>query len=192
MTTPYVSDAAVFLIKTAFGIYIIALMLRFLLAWHRADFYNPFSQFLVTITNPLLRPTRRIVPGLRGIDVASLALLLLLQMLEVWLVVTVSGYGATAPGLIVVALAELLAQLLNIYLFSVFVLVVLSWVAPQSYSPIVGILRSLTRPVMAPAQRMLPPIAGVDLSPIVVLVAIQLGAMLIVAPLRDLGYGLMQ
>lgn len=191
MSTPYLSNAGVFLINTVFGLYIIAVMLRFLLGQTRADFYNPFSQFLVTITNPALKPLRRVIPGVGGVDLAALVLLLALQALETGLVFTMAGYGVSPQGLVVTAVAELLSQLINIYLFGIVVLVVLSWVAPQTHHPVASLLRSLTSPLLLPAQRLLPPIGGIDLSPVAVLVLLQLSSMLIVAPLRATGYGLM-
>lgn len=192
MAAPYLADAGTFLIKTLFGLYLVAVMLRLLLAQVRADFYNPISQFLVTVTNPALRPLRRIVPPVGKLDVASLVLLLVLQMLEVTLVVALAGYGVSLPGLLVASLAELLALLLNVYLFAILALAVMSWVAPQGgYHPVGALLRSLTRPLLAPAQRLVPPVAGLDLSPLVVLILLQLTSMVLVTPLRDLGYALM-
>lgn len=192
MATPYLADAGTFLIKTLFGLYLIVVMLRFLLAQARADFYNPISQFLVTVTNPALRPLRRIIPPFGKLDVASLVLLLLLQMLEVTLIVGLAGYAVSLPGLVVASLAELLGLLLNIYFFAILALVVMSWVAPQGgYHPVGALLRSLTRPLLAPAQRLVPPVAGLDISPLAVIIVLQLSSMLLVTPLRDLGYALM-
>jgi len=106
--------ATIFLIQTLFGFYILAVMLRFLLQCVRADFYNPLVQFLVRITNPLLLPLRRIVPGYKGLDVASLVLAFVLQFLEVLLVTLLVGRDAGIGGLILIAAGELFKLLINI------------------------------------------------------------------------------
>jgi YggT family protein len=164
--------ATVFLIQTVFGFYILAVMLRFLLQSVRADFYNPLVQFLVRITNPPLLPLRRIVPGYRGLDLASMILAFVLQGVEVLLVTLLIGRPAGVGGLLLLTGAELLKLLINIYLWGVIVQAVLSWVNPDPRHPAARVLAQLTAPVLRPARRILPPISGVDLSPILVVVAL--------------------
>lgn len=183
----YAGNAGVFLVQTLFGLYMGAVMLRFLLAVVRADFYNPVSQFLVKVTNPLLRPLRRVIPSLGGVDVASLVLLLVLQVLELVVVGLITGFSFQIPGLLVLSVAELLALLFQIYFFTILIQIVLSWVSPGGYNPAVALLYSLNEPVLGRARRILPPIHGFDLSPIVVLVGLQLLNILLVAPISDLG-----
>ncbi len=183
----YFGNAAVFLIQTAFGLYIMAVMLRFLLQWVRADFYNPVSQFLVKLTMPLLRPLRRAIPGFGGIDFASLVLMLGLQLIELVLVIKLLGQPLSVSGLLVLALAELLSLLIKVFLFSILIQVILSWVRPGDYSPVSMLLHQLNEPLLAPARRIIPAISGLDLSPVLVLVLLQLSLMLIVAPLQDFG-----
>ncbi len=190
MDTPYVGDAGVFLIRTVFGLYILAVMLRFLLALARADFYNPVSQFLVKITNPAVIPLRRLVPGVGGLDSASLILLLVLQMLEIWLSSRIQGYAPGILGLAVLATGELLNLVKNIFLFSILIQVILSWVNPGTYHPASALLYRLNEPLLGPARRMIPPMGGFDLSPIVILVGLQLAAILVIAPISDLGWRL--
>lgn len=186
----YIGNAGVFLIRTLFGLFILVVMLRFLLGLVRADFYNPVSQFLVKVTNPVLVPLRRIIPGLGGIDVAAVLLLVGLQVLELVLVVLVSGGGLQWPGLLVVSVAELIDLLLKIFLFGILIQVLLSWVNPGAYNPVSALLYQLNEPLLAPARRVLPPISGIDLSPILVMVGLQLLSILLVSPLRDLGFRL--
>lgn len=190
MQNQYFAASAVFLIQTLFGLYILAVMLRLLLQWVRADFYNPVSQFLVKITNPPLRPLRRVIPGWGGIDFASVLLLVALQMLELFLVNTALGTSQPVAGLAFSAVIALLNLLVNIYVFAIIIQVILSWVAPNTYNPVAGLIHHLTEPLLAPARRMIPPISGIDLSPLVVLVLLQLTKMLIIAPLADLGRSL--
>ncbi|HOW62989.1 MAG TPA: YggT family protein [Candidatus Contendobacter sp.] len=164
--------ATVFLIQTVFGFYILAVMLRFLLQWVRADFYNPLVQFLVRITNPPLLPLRRIIPGYRGLDLASVALAFALQLVEVLLVTLLFGRPLGVGGLLLLTVMELLKLLINIYLWGVIIQVVLSWVNPDPYHPAARVLAQLTAPLLRPARRWLPPISGVDLSPMLVVVAL--------------------
>jgi len=190
---PYITNAAQFLIATLFGLYILAVMLRFLLQLVHADFFNPVSQFLVKITNPPLRPLQRVIPGWRGLDMAALLLLILLQATELALLAGLDPRPVAmpaVPGLLVLSLAELLRLLLNIFFFTILIQVVLSWINPGQYNPAVHLLEQLNEPVMRPARRMLPPMGGLDLSPIVVLIALQLARILLVQPLTDLGYQL--
>ncbi|MBK8510375.1 MAG: YggT family protein [Candidatus Competibacteraceae bacterium] len=147
-------------------------MLRFLLQCVRADFYNPLVQFLVRITNPLLLPLRRIVPGYKGLDVASLVLAFVLQFLEVLLVTLLVGRDAGIGGLLLIAVGELFKLLINIYLWGLIIQAILSWVNPDPYHPAARLLAQLTAPLLQPARRLLPPIAGVDLSPMLAIVAL--------------------
>jgi YggT family protein len=184
------TNAAVFLIHTLFGLYILAVMLRFLLQWVRADFYNPVAQFLVKITNPPLMPLRRVIPGFRGIDMASVLLLIVLQMLRIWLVGAFVGVSYALPGLLVISIAELFSLLLNVFLVLIIVQVILSWVNPGTYNPVIALIYRVNEPVLGPARRIIPPIGGLDLSPIAVLITIQLLKILIYAPLMSIGQGL--
>ena len=184
----YLSNAGAFLIGTLFDLYILAVLLRFLLQLVRADFYNPVSQFLVKVTNPLLKPLRRLIPGWGGMDLASVLLLLGLKLMEVLLLALLFDRALPAPaGLLVLVLAQLLRLTLTVYFWSIIVQVILSWVSPGSYTPVSYLLYQLNRPLLHPAQRLLPPIGGFDLSPILVLLALQLAQLLIVQPIIDLG-----
>lgn len=186
----YAGNAGIFLIQTLFGLYAGAVMLRFLLAIVRADFYNPVSQFLVKVTNPPLLPLRRIVPSMMGIDMASVVLLITLEAGKLLLIGAVQGFGLPPLGLMVLTLAEILALLINIYFFTVLVQVILSWVSPGGGNPAVALLYSLNEPLMGRARRILPPMSGFDLSPILVLIGLQLLEILLVAPVRDMGRAL--
>ena len=164
--------ATIFLIQTVFGFYILAVMLRFLLQAVRADFYNPLVQFLVRITNPPLLPLRRIIPGYRGLDLAAIVLAFALQLVEVLLVTLLLGQAPGIGGLLLLTVMELLKLLINIYLWGIIIQVVLSWINPDPRHPAARVLVQLTAPLLRPARRMLPPISGVDLSPMLVVVAL--------------------
>ena len=186
----YAGNAGVFLIQTLFGLYIGAVMIRFVLAVVRADFYNPISQFLVKVTNPPLVPLRRLIPSVGKLDLASIVLMLVLQMLELFTIGLIKGVSFHPLGLGVLALGELLSLLVQIYFFTILIQVVLSWVSPGGYNPAVALLYSLNEPVLGRARRLLPPIHGFDLSPIVAMIVLQLLTILLIAPITDLGRGL--
>lgn len=184
----YLTNAGVFLVDFLFGLYIFAVMLRFALQVVRADFYNPLSQAIVTVTNPPLRALRRYVPAFGNLDSASIILLLVLQLICSGLIALMSGISPAPLGLLVVALAELLSKAIYLCIFAIFIRIAISWIAPHTYNPALGLLDSITAPLLRPAQRRIPPIGGsIDLSPMVVLVVLTLCLMLIVAPLRDTG-----
>jgi YggT family protein len=187
----YFSDAGVFLVQTLFGLYIVAVMLRLLLQMVRASFYNPLSQFLVKVTNPTLVPLRRFIPGIAGFDVASLVLLVALQLLEMVLIALLLDQSLNIGGLLVLAIARLIALLINIFFFSILIQVILSWIKPGDYSPISALIYSLNEPLLGQARRMLPPMAGFDLSPILVMIGLRLLSMLLVAPLTGVAIRLM-
>jgi YggT family protein len=184
MTSGYLSNPAVFLIQTLFGLYIAIVMIRFLLQWVRADFYNPVSQFVVKLTTPVLRPLRRVIPGWGGLDMAALALAWALQTLELALVATIVGFERNPLGALAWAVPELVVLTINIFLFAILIRVILSWVNPDPFHPAARVLDTLTNPVLRPAQRLLPPIGGFDLSPILVMIALVVLEMLLIPPLK--------
>jgi len=184
MDSSYLTNPATFLIQTLFGLYILVVMLRFLLQWTRADFYNPISQFVVKVTAPPLRPLRRIVPVYSGIDLASLVLAWLLQSVELMLVLLLIGADTTLIAAFLWAIPELVGLLINIYLIAILIQVVLSWVSPGGYNPAASLLYHLTEPLLRPARRMLPSVSGLDLSPMLVMIGLILLKMLLLPPLK--------
>lgn len=162
------NEALIFLIRTLFGVYIAIVLMRLFLQLVRADFYNPISQFVVKASNPLLVPLRRIIPGFKGVDVAAIVLAYLLSLLEVWLL---SGFMflSTTPLL---ALMFLVGSVFSLFSMLVLARVILSWVSPGSYNPGSALVHQLTEPVLAPIRRLLPELGGLDLSPMLFLLAV--------------------
>lgn len=186
MSGNYFANPIDFVMQTLFGLYILILMLRFLLQWAKADFYNPLSQFLVKATSPLLRPLRKIIPGYGGLDIASIILMLALQMLALTLSFLLRGTVPAPLFIAVMAMAELIGLLVNVFIFAIVIQVILSWVSPGTYNPVAGLIHSLTEPVMRPARKILPPFSGLDLTPILVLITLQVVKMLLMPPLQML------
>jgi YggT family protein len=167
------SAIMIYLVQTLASLYLLMLLLRFILQLVRADFYNPISQFIVKATNPVVIPLRRIIPGLGGIDVATLVLALVVQMATITLLMLVSGNGFPNPLWIVPwSLIGIIGLLVYTYFFALLAMIILSWVAAGSNHPALRLLHQLTEPVMAPFRRLVPPIGGLDLSPILVFILI--------------------
>ena len=187
MENPYIGNAATFLVSTVFGLYTLAILLRLLLQLVRADFYNPISQFIVKISNPPLRPLRKIIPGIFGIDSASIILTLGLKALELLIIISLNNGPITPSGIAVLTIAETLGLVINVFLFAIFIQVIISWVNPGTNNPIYSLLSSLTSLILLPTRRIIKPVGMLDLSPMAAIVFLYLLTMLIVAPLRDLG-----
>lgn len=178
------SNAGVFLVSTIFGLYILAVMLRLILQIVRADFYNPVSQFIVKVTNPPLKPLRRFIPGFAGIDMASVLVMLVLQMLETFIITAIRNFPAPdLLGLIIYSLVELVSLGFYVFLFSIFILAILSWINPGAYNPVSNLLNQIAAPVLRPARKFLPPMSGLDLSPLVAMVGLWLVKLLLLDPL---------
>ena len=181
--------AGAFLVQTIFGIAILIVMLRFLLQLVKADFYNPASQLIVRATQPILAPMRRIIPGVGGIDLSSIVLMLVLQMLETGLLKAMGAYAlfnVSTAGLLVWAIADLVELATFVFIFSLIVQVILSWLSPGAYNPMVGLLYSFNEPILRPARRVLPSTSGLDFSPLIALIFLNLIQILVVGILRDL------
>lgn len=165
--------ALIFIIKTLMGLLTCVFLLRLLLPLCRADSRNPFSQAVIRFTNPLVLPLRRVLPPIKRLDTASLVSLLLVHLATTVLIAVLRGYGLSFPGLLLVGLRDLLSLILQFYFVVLLFFAVLSWVAPGTYSPASSVITSLSTPVVRPFQRLIPPIAGIDLSVLFALIAIQ-------------------
>lgn len=184
MSASYLLNPLVFLIQTLFGLYTAAVGLRFLLQWARADFYNPISQFLVKITSPLLRPLRRVIPGYGGLDLAALVLIWLLCALELALIALIAGVDRPLWGAFGWAIPSMVELLINLFLFSILIYAILSWINPDPGNPATRLLSQLIAPVIRPVRRIIRPIAGVDLAPLFAAIALVLLNMLLIPPLK--------
>lgn len=161
-----------FLIDILFHLYTVVLMLRLLLQWVRADFYNPVCQFIVKITNPVVIPLRRFIPGMWGIDFATLVLILAFTAIKILLIYGLSGFDVSIAAVIIKTLIETIMLTLDIFLFAIIIQALLSWINPDPYNPVVSLLNYLTWPVLKHFRKLLPPISGFDLSPIFAIITI--------------------
>jgi len=153
------------IINSVGGLYLLAVLLRFLLQAVRADFYNPVTQVIVKATTVLLAPLRRIIPGWRGFDFASLVTALMILF---------AGFNLPAIGTIVSwAFAGILSFLLNIYFYALVISIIASFIAPFSGNPALLIVQQILEPLYSRIRRILPPMGGLDLSPIFIFLAIE-------------------
>lgn len=188
MGSGYFSQAIIFLVKLFFDIYILTLILRYLLTIVRVDSLNPLSTLIMKVTNPLLKPLRRTIPGYFGIDWASIISLFLVQAIEIILVALIITGGIPAfSGLTMLTIAYLLRTILYIYLFIIIIQVIISWINPNVYNPITTIMYQISEPILKPIRQFIPSSGGLDFSPLVALIIINLLMILIISPLMDLG-----
>ncbi|CAN2981354.1 MULTISPECIES: YggT family protein [Pseudomonas] len=169
-----INDAAIFIIQTLGSLYLLIVLMRFILQLVRANFYNPLCQFVVKATQPLLKPLRRVIPSLFGLDMSSLVLALLLQILLFVVILMLNGYQAFTVLLLPWGLIGIFSLFLKIIFWSMIISVILSWVAPGSRSPGAELVYQITEPVLAPFRRLIPNLGGLDISPIFAFIAIQL------------------
>ena len=187
----YGTEALAFLVQIGFGLFLLAFLLRLLLQLLGADFYNPLSQLLVRMTHPVLRPIRRLLPAVGRVDTASVIVLLILQSLEILILAALRGAVPNAPGLLVLAIGQLLALTITIYYVLLLIRVVLSFMPASGVgNPVIDIVYELTRPVLLPLQRVIPPTGMFDWSVLAAFVLLGLARILIVAPLLDIGRAL--
>ena len=168
------NDAAIFIIKTLGSLYLLIVLMRFILQLVRANFYNPLCQFIVKATQPLLKPLRRVIPSMFGLDMSSLVLALIVQMLLIAVIVSLKGFMVDWVLLVPWALIALFSLFLNILFYAMIISVILSWVAPGSHNPGAELVAQITEPVLAPVRRIIPNLGGLDISPLFAFIVIQL------------------
>ena len=169
-----INDAAVFIIKTLGSLYLLIVLMRFILQLVRANFYNPLCQFIVKATQPLLKPLRRVIPSMFGLDMSSLVLALIVQMVLIAVILALKGFMVDWLLLVPWPLIALFSLFLNILFYAMIISVILSWVAPGSHNPGAELVGQITEPVLAPFRRIIPNLGGLDISPIFAFIVIQL------------------
>ena len=167
-------QAIYFIVDTLIGLYQVLLLLRLLMQLTRADFRNPIGRGIVQLTDPVILPLRRVLPPIGKVDSASVLAIIVVSALKAWLLRLLMGFGLPGPLLMLNVVAiDLLRLVLRTYLISIILNAILSFVAPGNYSPAQSVLASICNPVLNPIRRMIPPIAGLDLSPLWACIAIQ-------------------
>lgn len=167
------SNALLFLVTTLFDLLMWAFLLRIMLQWVRADFYNPISQAIWRVTRfptDLLRPY---LPVVRGFNLAAALSVALLAVIYVYSIINLLGFRVAAPSALWFALLKLLVLTVNLFTFTLFVQAIMSWLGPGVNNPASNILWSMNEPLLRPVRRFIPPLSGLDLSPLVLILLLQ-------------------
>ncbi|MDS9875749.1 YggT family protein [Pseudomonas protegens] len=175
------NTAAVYVLQTLGSLYLLIVLMRFVLQLVRANFYNPLCQFIVRATQPLLKPMRRVIPSIGGLDMSSLLLAILVQLALMALTLLLT-YGTTGNPLqlLIWSIIGVTALFLKIFFFALIISVILSWVAPGSHNPGAELVNQICEPALAPFRRILPSMGGLDISPILAFMVLKLLDMLVI------------
>ncbi len=168
------AQVGLLIVGTLSSLYLTVIVLRFLFQIAKADFYNPFSQAIVKATNPILIPLRKLIPGFYGIDFASIVFALLFHWLAIQIMAFVVGASILNPiTAITWAAIGLVSLVINIYFYGMIIMIIASWIAPGSYNPVLMLIRQVVDPITTPFRRIIPPMGGLDITPIFVFLALQ-------------------
>ena len=175
------NTAAIYVLQTLGSLYLLIILLRFVLQLVRANFYNPLCQFIVRATQPLLKPLRRIIPSLFGLDMSSLVLAIIVQMILMALTLLLM-FGTTGDPLhlLLWSIISVTALFLKIFFFALIISVILSWVAPGSHNPGAELVNQICEPALAPFRKIVPNLGGLDISPILAFLVLKLLDMLVI------------
>lgn len=166
--------ALIFIVDTLLSLYVLTYLLRFIGQLVRANFYNPLMQAIVSVTNPIVMPLRRVIPGWGGADLASLFGALFFQALAIFVVFFIDARQFAEPlPLFIESLRRLVDMTLMLYFFLILFGVIISWIQVDPRNPFVALIYQFVDPVLRPVRRMIPPIGGLDFSPFVVLIGLQ-------------------
>lgn len=182
----YFSQVAAFLINVISDLIYFVILLRFLFQALRVDVYNPFSQLILKLSNPLLIPLHKILPNRSNIDCASFLLLMTLKGIQLLLLTVIKHHAIpTLFSLFLWPLGMLLSNSLNIFFFSIVLLALQNWLNPKHYNPLTDVLISLTEPLLTRIRRFTPPLMGIDMSPLAALIILKLIDVLIAIPMMQ-------
>ncbi|MEE4140216.1 YggT family protein [Pseudomonas viridiflava] len=183
------NTAAIYVLQTLGSLYLMLILLRFVLQLVRANFYNPLSQFIVKATQPLLKPLRRIIPSIFGLDMSSLVLAIIVQMILMALTLLLM-FGTTGDPLhlLLWSIISVTALFLKIFFFALIISVILSWVAPGSHNPGAELVNQICEPALAPFRRIVPNLGGLDISPILAFLVLKLLDMLVINNLAAMSH----
>ncbi len=166
-------SSSYFLIDTLFNLYLMVVLLRLWLQYVRADFYNPFSQFVVKATQPVVAPLRRVIPALGKLDTATLILALVVAVAKIAIISTLFSNGPFNPlAVLIIGSITLLKQFLSLVFWMLILRAILSWVS-QGGNPFELVIAQLTEPLLAPIRKVIPPLGGLDLSVLIAIIALQ-------------------
>lgn len=173
-----ISNAGLFLITTLFDSYLFVLGTRLLLAWVRADYFNPITRVVIKLTDPIIIRLRRYIPNRRNLETSTLIFILFLQIIKLSLISMLFDTMPPVSTLLLLTVAGTLKLILSTFFYAILFYAILSWIQP-GYSPIGQLLSQLSSPILRPLQRAIPPVAGFDLTPLFALILLQFAMILV-------------
>ena len=186
---PHIQNASTLIIEAIFSFALYIVLLRFWMQWVRADFRNEIGQFIISATNPAIIPMRRLIPSIGVIDTATVLLAIAIALFKIYLLVLIAGGSITSYSffkMLSVSIAAVLDSSIYVFLAAIFIGIIASWLNPNSYHPILSIVRSISEPLLAPARRLIPSMGGIDFSPMLVILFLRVSQTLVIAPLYGL------
>jgi YggT family protein len=180
----HLNNAGSYLVEVVFNLVLYITLTRFWMQWVRADFRNQFGQFIINATNPAILPLRRIVPPIGYVDTATVVLAMLIVIGKVFMLALLLGFQPDWIALMLYCLGELIKASVYIFMFCIFVSIIMSWINPHGYNPVLSTINQLSEPMLASARRIIPSMGGIDFSPILVIIFLNLTLILIVRPLQ--------
>jgi YggT family protein len=183
---PNITSAIVFVVNAITSLYLLVLLLRFWLPWLQADFRNPLAQGILRLTSPIVIPVRRILPSFGRLDTATILVAFVIQYVTILLLLLLMGQAAGFVPIAATSIVKLLVLTINLFVYAIIIRVVLSWISPGGYNPAAAIITTLTEPILRPFRRILPPMGGFDLSPILAIILL-LAATIVVNGFKPLG-----
>jgi YggT family protein len=168
------------IIQTAFSILTFIVLLRFLAQLANADFYNPIIQAIVRFTNPVIRPMQKVIPNSGRFDSASLLLAFILSVIGQWLLIGVTGVVSVSPLLLLLGVVQVLSLLVKMFFYGIIIQVILSWIAPHNHNPAAALIYQITDLLLGPARRLIPPLGGLDFSPVIVLLLLHIFEIIVI------------
>jgi YggT family protein len=166
-------SALIFLFGALADLYLLAILLRLIMQWVRASYDNPLAQLVLKVTSPLVVPARRVIPSVAGLDMATVVVLIALEIVVTFLLLLFQGVAVPLPQLLLLSMLRLVTLAVWFYTGALFIYVLLSWFGDRRSNPMSVLLGELVEPLLRPVRRLLPPISGLDLSPLIVILLLQ-------------------
>ena len=187
------SSGIVFVIQTLFQAYLILLLLYVLLRASGAHFANPIIQSLIRVSEPLIKPARKVIGENGKVDWAAWLVILLLQLIELILLMAFTNLSPNLVGMLLYSLVKVAKLVVNIYFFALIIFAIMSWVqaASSSTNPLNHVLYHLTLPILRPIKNILPDMGGIDFSPLLAIIILQLINMMVLSPLLNTAIGML-
>lgn len=178
-------DGFLFLINTLFDLYLFMLVIRVILVWIGANYFDPLTQFVIRCTDFIIKPLRKKIPNIRHIETATVLLILVIELIKYFLVLALSFGMPNLIGLLIIVFGDIIKLVVQTFFYTILVQAVMTWIQPSS--PVNHLLYQITAPIMRPIQRILPPMGGIDISPIPALILLQLLLIVLATPIMSAG-----